>query len=69
MSQERGLVWLTRLGFAARGFLYLIIAGLAIGTGRAEDLKFACIGLQPTAFGSRITPTLACSGPSSMSTA
>ena len=41
MSQERGLVWLTRLGFAARGFLYLIIAWLAIGTGRAEDLTGA----------------------------
>jgi hypothetical protein len=41
MSQERGLVWLTRLGFAARGFLYLIIAWLVIGTGRAEDLTGA----------------------------
>jgi len=41
MSHERGLVWLTRLGFAARGFLYLIIAWLAIGTGRAEDLTGA----------------------------
>jgi len=41
MSQEGGLVWLTRLGFAARGFLYLIIAWLAIGTGRAEDLTGA----------------------------
>lgn len=41
MSHERGLVWLTRLGFAARGLLYLIIAWLAIGTGRAEDLSGA----------------------------
>jgi hypothetical protein len=41
MSQEQGLVWLTRLGFAARGFLYLVIAWLAIGTGRAEDLTGA----------------------------
>ena len=41
MPHERGLVWLTRLGFAARGFLYLIIAWLAIGTGRAEDLTGA----------------------------
>ena len=41
MSHERGLVWLTRLGFAARGFLYLVIAWLAIGTGRAEDLAGA----------------------------
>ena len=41
MSHERGLVWLTRLGFAARGFLYLIIAWLAIGAGRAADLSGA----------------------------
>jgi hypothetical protein len=41
MSHEQGLVWLTRLGFAARGFLYLVIAWLAIGTGRAEDLTGA----------------------------
>lgn len=41
MAHERSLVWLTRLGFAARGFLYLIIAWLAIGTGRAEDLTGA----------------------------
>ena len=41
MPHERGLVWLTRLGFAARGLLYLIIAWLAIGTGRAEDLTGA----------------------------
>ena len=37
MSHERGLVWLTRLGFAARGLLYLIIAWLAIGAGRARE--------------------------------
>ena len=41
MSQARGLVWLTRLGFAARGLLYLIIAWLVIGTGRAADLSGA----------------------------
>jgi hypothetical protein len=41
MSQERGLVWLTRMGFAARGLLYLIIAWLVIGTGRATDLSGA----------------------------
>lgn len=41
MAHEQGLVWLTRLGFAARGFLYLVIAWLAIGTGRAEDLTGA----------------------------
>ena len=41
MAHEQGLVWLTRLGFAARGLLYLIIAWLAIGAGRAEDLSGA----------------------------
>jgi hypothetical protein len=41
MQHEGGLVWLTRLGFAARGLLYLIIAWLAIGAGRAEDLSGA----------------------------
>jgi hypothetical protein len=41
MSNERGLVWLTRLGFAARGFLYIVIAWLVIGTGQAEDLTGA----------------------------
>ena len=35
------LVWLTRLGFAARGLLYLIIAWLVIGSGRATDLSGA----------------------------
>lgn len=41
MSNERGLVWLTRIGFAARGLLYLIIAWLVIGTGRTADLNEA----------------------------
>ncbi len=41
MAHERSLVWLTRLGFAARGLLYLNIAWLAIGAGRAEDLTGA----------------------------
>jgi hypothetical protein len=33
--------WLTRIGFAARGVLYILIAMLAIGTGRTEDLTGA----------------------------
>ena len=41
MAHEGGLVWLTRLGFAARGLLYLIIAWLVIGTGRTADLTSA----------------------------
>ena len=41
MPHSDKLVWLTRLGFAARGLLYLIIAWLVIGTGRAEDLTGA----------------------------
>ena len=41
MANEGGLVWLTRLGFAARGLLYLIIAWLVIGTSRAADLSGA----------------------------
>src|SRR5215218_2697260 len=32
---------LTRLGFAARGLLYVVIALLVIGTGRTEDLTGA----------------------------
>ena len=41
MAHAGKLVWLTRLGFAARGLLYLIIAWLVIGTGRATDLSGA----------------------------
>lgn len=41
MAHADKLVWLTRLGFAARGLLYLIIAWLVIGTGRATDLAGA----------------------------
>ena len=33
--------WLTRVGFAGRGILYLTIGILAIGTGRTEDLTGA----------------------------
>ena len=37
MSQRQAFEWLTRLGFAARGLLYILIGVLLIGTGRAED--------------------------------
>ena len=38
MDYREKLVTLTRLGFAARGLLYLIVAWLVIGTGRTADL-------------------------------
>ena len=41
MAHSDKLVWLTRLGFAARGLLYLIIAWLVIESGRATDLSGA----------------------------
>lgn len=41
MMQQDQFVLLTRLGFAARGFLYLTIAWLVIRTGRTEDLQGA----------------------------
>lgn len=37
MTNGARLTMLTRLGFAARGLLYLVIATLVIRTGRAED--------------------------------
>ena len=37
MQQRRAFEWLTRLGFAARGLLYIVIGFLLVGTGRAED--------------------------------
>lgn len=37
MSTDARLTTLTRVGFAARGLLYLVIAFLVIRTGRAED--------------------------------
>ena len=40
MQQDK-FVLLTRLGFAARGLLYLVIAWLVIRTGRSEDLQGA----------------------------
>jgi hypothetical protein len=41
LAAEGKFQWLTRLGFAARGLLYILIALLAIGTGRTEDLTGA----------------------------
>ena len=41
LAAEGKFQWLTRLGFAARGLLYILIAFLAIGTGRTEDLTGA----------------------------
>ena len=37
MRQRQAFEYLTRLGFAARGLLYIVIGLLVIGTGRAED--------------------------------
>lgn len=41
VASESKFQWMTRLGFAARGLLYILIALLAIGTGRTEDLTGA----------------------------
>ena len=41
MAHSDKLVWLTRLGFAARGLLYLVIAYLVIGSGKETDLSGA----------------------------
>ena len=41
LAQESRFQLLTRLGFAGRGLLYVLIAFLAIGTGRTEDLTGA----------------------------
>jgi hypothetical protein len=38
MSRGMQLIWFARLGFAARGLLFIVIAWLVIGTGRAADL-------------------------------
>jgi hypothetical protein len=38
VAHESNFQRLTRLGFAARGFLYILIAALVILTGRTEDL-------------------------------
>ncbi len=37
MQQRRAFELLTRLGFAARGLLYIVVGLLVIGAGRAED--------------------------------
>ena len=37
MQQRRAFEWLTRLGFAARGLLYIVTGLLVISAGRAED--------------------------------
>ncbi|PAX08291.1 DUF1206 domain-containing protein [Sphingomonas lenta] len=37
MNASARLTTLTRIGFAARGLLYVVIAFLIVGTGRAED--------------------------------
>jgi hypothetical protein len=41
VAYEGKFQWLTRLGFAARGVLYILIAVLVIRTGRTEDLTGA----------------------------
>lgn len=41
VAYESKFQWLTRLGFAARGLLYILIGMLVIGTGRTEDLTGA----------------------------
>jgi hypothetical protein len=41
VAYEGKFQWLTRIGFAARGFLYILIAALVVGTGRTEDLTGA----------------------------
>jgi hypothetical protein len=41
LAAEGKFQWLTRLGFAARGLLYILVGLLAIQTGRTEDLTGA----------------------------
>ncbi len=41
LARESKFLLLTRLGFAARGILYMLIAALVLGTGRTEDLTGA----------------------------
>ena len=41
LAAESKFQWLTRLGFAARGALYILIGVLALQTGRTEDLTGA----------------------------
>lgn len=41
VAHESKFCWMARLGLAVRGFLYVVIALLVIGTGRTEDLTGA----------------------------
>jgi hypothetical protein len=41
VAYESKFQWFTRLGFAARGLLYILVAYLAYWTGRSEDLTGA----------------------------
>lgn len=41
IAAESKFQWMTRVGFLARGLLYVIIGVLALGTGRTEDLTGA----------------------------
>ena len=41
LASQSKFQWLTRLGFLARGMLYILIGVLAVGTGRTEDLTGA----------------------------
>lgn len=41
LAAEGKFQWLTRVGFAARGLLYIVVATLVIQTGRTEDLDGA----------------------------
>ena len=45
MSARTGFVTFTRLGFAARGLLYIVIAMLLIRSGQSEDVSGALIEL------------------------
>jgi Domain of Unknown Function (DUF1206) len=41
LAYESKFQWMTRVGFAARGLLYIVIAVLVLQTGRTEDLTGA----------------------------
>ena len=41
LARESKFLLFTRLGFVARGILYILIAALVLGTGRTEDLTGA----------------------------
>ena len=45
MSARTGFVTFTRLGFAARGLLYIVIAMLLIRSGQSEDVSGALVEL------------------------